>query len=211
VVLGIQRRPCRAPNTRRNRRLTLSLSRLLPSFPRPYPQGFIVFSACSSRRNSHGGSGFGCCHGPRRFVNHLYGPWLGSRNERIVVQQWISTFSVAVRLGAPAFFIGGFHFGFGPLRVALCSNDTLRVRTRLAVLQQGVRGRFSAGSLSRSHNHTRPMRRPPAGRHRKHDSHSLSSRQTILRTAAYCKPRNSEGYLFFVLAHILRAAEIACR
>src|SRR5262249_4450737 len=45
-------------------------------------------------------------------------------------------------------------------------------------------GRISAASLPRSHNHTRPMRRPPTGRHRKQDSHSLSSRQTIRRTAA---------------------------
>ena len=91
------------------------------------------------------------------------------------------------------FFYRGFHFDFGPLRVALCSNDTLRLHTRLAVPQQGVCGPISAGPLSRSHNHTRPMRRPPAGRHRKHDSHSLPSQQTIPRTAAYCKSRNNEG------------------
>jgi hypothetical protein len=100
---------------------------------------------------------------------------------------WETGRSVARRC---RFFIGGSHFDFGPLRVALCSNDSLRLHTGLAVLQQGVCRRIPAGSLCRSHSHTKPMRRPPAGRHRKHDSHSLSSRQTICRNAAYCQLRN---------------------
>ena len=110
----------------------------------------------------------------------------------LIGTRWTSAnipISAAVWLGAPAFCflkkIGGSLFDFGPLRVALCSNDTLRLYTRLAVLQQGVCGRIPAASHSRSHNHTRPMRRPPAEGHRKHDSHSLFSRQTIRRTAAF--------------------------
>ena len=94
------------------------------------------------------------------------------------------------------FFYRGFHFDFGPLRVALCSNDTLRLHTRLAVPQQGVCGPISAGPLSRSHNHTRPMRRPPAGRHRKHDSHSKPSRQTIRHTEVYRKLRIAKNSYF---------------
>jgi len=69
--IGERPGPARARSACQLRGLTLSLSRLLPSFPRPYSQGFIVFSACSSQRNSHGGSGFGCCHRPRRFVTPL--------------------------------------------------------------------------------------------------------------------------------------------